>query len=205
MNAAAIIARIEQRIAELGLSARAASIKAGLSPDGIRNWQRRLTTDPEGVGITVDALHAVAVALGVEFIWLAEGRTFPRTADTAPGMAEDAQPFTHAIPPDADPIRALYADRARNASITHRAAMDLPGFGIGTGDLIVCDLSRLPAPGEVAIAVAIDSDTGTAQTLIRRYAPPFLLGGEAMQTRAIDIAGAGLDIRYPVIGVIRGT
>lgn len=204
MNAAAIIARIEKRLTDLGLSPRAASLKAGLSGDGIRNWQRRLVTDPDSVGISVDALSAVARALDVSFIWLAQGDGAIRT-EAPQGLAEEAKPFTHAPTADGDQIRTLYADRARNAAITHKASVDLPGFGITAGDLIVCDLSRLPAPGEVAVAVAVDADNGTAQTVIRRYSPPFLLSGEGLQARAIDVAKTGLDIRHPVIGVIRGT
>lgn len=157
---------------------------------------------------SVETLIAIADALKVPVGDLFDDAAapLPRAPDaTASGMSEDALPFTHQVATNADPIRTLYADRARNAAITHRAAASFPGFGITAGDLIVCDLSRLPSPGEVAIAVAVDTDTGTAQSLIRRYAPPFLLGGDGMAAQAIDLAQSGLELRHPVVGVIRGT
>jgi transcriptional regulator with XRE-family HTH domain len=155
---------------------------------------------------SLETLRAIAGALDVPVGSLVDDLPFSTAQrEGAPGMAEDASPFTHALPANVDPIRALYANHARNAAITHRAAVNLPGFGIVAGDLIVCDLSRLPTPGEVAIAVSIDTETGTAVSMIRRYAPPFLLGGDPLATATALMEQSGLDLRHPVIGIIRGT
>lgn len=61
-----LIHRIEQRLKELGLSARAASLKAGLSADAIRNIQR----DPESIprGRTLVALATGALETKVEWL-----------------------------------------------------------------------------------------------------------------------------------------
>lgn len=156
---------------------------------------------------SVETLMAIAAALGVPVVALFDDAPTDQGAARAEpaGMAEDATPYTPAATTHGDPVRTLYASRARNAAITHRAAVDMPGFGITAGDLLVCDLSRLPSPGEVTVAVAVDTDTGTAQTMIRRYTPPFLLAGAALAATTIAIETSGIDIRHPVIGIIRGT
>lgn len=205
MNIKAIITRIEQRLAELNLSPRAASIKAGLSADAIRNWQRRAASNQEGASLTASSLEAIARALGVDAAWLMDGRDDTGSARKPTGFSEDATPFQGKVDGAADPIKGLYAAQARHASITHRALGDLPAFGICAGDLIVCDLSRLPQPGEVAVAVAIDTNTGTSQTMIRRYSPPYLLSGDGLRLETVEIATSGLDIRFAVVGIIRGT
>lgn len=155
---------------------------------------------------SVETLIAIATTLNVK-----AGDLFDDAADPPPppqrpnGMEEEAQPYTHRPRKDEDQIRALYSGRARNAAITHRASVDMPGFGIVAGDLIVCDLARFPTPGEVAIAVLIDTDAGTAHSFIRRFVPPLLLTGETTAAQSVQIDASGLDVRHPVIGVIRGT
>lgn len=42
MDTQKILGRIEGRISDLKTSAQAVSLKAGMSADGIRNWQRRI-------------------------------------------------------------------------------------------------------------------------------------------------------------------
>lgn len=204
MNAAAILHRIETRLAELGMSPRAASLKAKLSGDAIRNWQRRVSTDPTRVGINASSLEAVARALDVDMVWLMQGGT-AEAQRAQPGLSEEASPYIPSAPIDPNPIRALFSDRARNAAITHRAIVDMPGFDIRAGDLMVCDLARLPETDEVALAVSVDTNAGTSATMVRRYVPPFLISGDALHPDTIELAKANLDLRHPVIGVIRGT
>lgn len=187
------------------MSARAASLQAGLSSDAIRNWDRRLASGKPNPGISIASLEAVAKAIKVDLKWLLGDVSLGTPATPIMGLAEDAQPYNAPALTESDPIRTLFANRGRNAAITHRAAIDLPAFGIGAGDLIVCDLSRLPEPGEVAIAVSMNTDTGTSHTIVRRYAPPFLLGADTLKTPVVELANSGLDVRHPIIGVIRGT
>lgn len=64
----AIKARIEARLNSLGLSARAASIKAGLTADAIRNVLRERSKFPRG-----DTLRQLAGALDCSVDWLLTG------------------------------------------------------------------------------------------------------------------------------------
>lgn len=92
------IARIEARIAELGVSAAAVSKAAGAKPDLIRNWQRKVKDQG-----TTDAHHrhveAVANTLGVSTAWMlyGDGPGFseaPATLAPPPGRAD------HGMAPD---------------------------------------------------------------------------------------------------------
>ena len=84
-NLAEILARIDQRLATLGLSDNAASKKAG-KPDAIRNARRALNA-PNRQGITMSTLEALAGALDTTVAWLIEG-----TGSEAPSLASDASP-----------------------------------------------------------------------------------------------------------------
>ncbi len=70
-----ILERIEQRLSATGLSAFAASQRAGLSGDAIRNLRRAARKDPGGGrgGISVDTLNALAPVLGTTVAWLLSG------------------------------------------------------------------------------------------------------------------------------------
>lgn len=120
------------------------------------------------------------------------------------GFAEEATPFA-SQGRDTSSVAGLYAGRARNAAVTHQSALAMPGFGIEAGDLLVCDLSREPLPGEIAIVTYTDENLGDAITLVRRFSPPNLVGPGLGTAEVISISASGVDIRYPVIGVIRGT
>jgi phage repressor protein C with HTH and peptisase S24 domain len=67
-----ILARIDERLMELGLSDNAASVRAG-KPDAIRN-ARRAINSPNRQGITLATLEALAGALETDVSWLADGR-----------------------------------------------------------------------------------------------------------------------------------
>jgi len=67
--------RIRERLNELGKTARAASIEAGLHPDTIRNVLRERSKKPRG-----DSLLKLARALDVTVEWLMEGTPPPQSA-----------------------------------------------------------------------------------------------------------------------------
>lgn len=73
-----LLTRIEERLEALGLSPRAASLKAGLSPDAIRNIQRGKSSRPRG-----EALAALARALECDVRYLL-GET-DAVGEAAPG------------------------------------------------------------------------------------------------------------------------
>ena len=67
-----ILDRIEIRLKLVGLSARAASIKAGLTEDAIRNMQRRVKSN-SGQGVSTKTIQALARVLKTTPAWLLEG------------------------------------------------------------------------------------------------------------------------------------
>ncbi len=66
-----ILERIQQRLDALNISARAASLSAGLSPDGIRNLDRSAKAGK--AGITAATLLQLAPALEATAGWLIDG------------------------------------------------------------------------------------------------------------------------------------
>lgn len=66
-----ILDRIEQRLEVVGLSASAASLKAGISKDAIRNIQRACKDGRDGISITT--LTKLAPVLQTSASWLLEG------------------------------------------------------------------------------------------------------------------------------------
>lgn len=198
MKLADVIARIDQRIKELDLSDRAVSLRAGLSADAIRNWRRRAETD-RGAGANVQSLGKIADQLGVSISWLTTG-----SENAAEGFSEQADPW-QAPPATVDAVARLFAQAARNPAATHRATVDLPVFGVQSGDLLVCDLSRLPQPGDLAVLTITDPETDESRTLIRRFLPPFLLSGAAQMGGDPEPSdNPNLTPRFPVVGIIRG-
>lgn len=71
-------------------------------------------------------------------------------------------------------VQALYPGRA-NADlwIVRGRALELAGYL--PGDLVVVDLDRTPAPGDVVCAQVYDWTAETAQTILRIYDPPWLV------------------------------
>lgn len=72
MEIRGLIARIDERLAKLGLSATEASRRATGSTDTIRNW-RRTAANGKGSLPTITTLEAVARVLGTNYMWLADG------------------------------------------------------------------------------------------------------------------------------------
>lgn len=200
MDVLGILKRIEDRVARLDLTLRAVSLSAGLSADGLRNW-RRQAEDGKIPGLKIASLAKVAVVLDVSLPWLLTGKE-----ETAQGFANDATPFVFEPTASTDPIRALYGKTAKNPAVTHVAHSALPDFSLLPGDLLVCDLSRIPHPGEVVIATLIDDNLGTSTTIVRRYLPPYLIASttdKSADFMLIDLAV--VTVRFAIIGSIRGT
>lgn len=67
-----VLQRVEKRLKAVGLSAQAASVKAGLSKDAIRNMQRAVPQKGRG-GVTTRTITALAPVLRTNVSWLLEG------------------------------------------------------------------------------------------------------------------------------------
>jgi len=73
-----IFGRIEARLTALGLSERAASVRAGLSPETLRSIRRAAESDDQGrSGISSRTLVGLAHVLGVTTNWLLTGDDDP--------------------------------------------------------------------------------------------------------------------------------
>lgn len=156
-------------------------------------------------GITADVASDYGRAFNVSPVWLlfGESRTIhaKMEAPETPGFADDAEPFLPASGPGPDVVKALYSAKARNPAITHRALVAMPEFAIAPGDLLVCDLSRAPEAGEIAIVTQRDEETATVALFIRAVLPPHLWPGKSGPTR---LDARDIFARHPIIGVIRG-
>lgn len=90
MKMSDILARIETRRVELGLSENALALESGLSRDTIRNWRRRVEKGDEKAGLTVTALAGVARRLGVTETWLLHGSNLSGSADERAATISEA-------------------------------------------------------------------------------------------------------------------
>lgn len=113
----ALHARIVQRMNELGLSANAASLKAGLSRDFVRNTLRRPGQVPH-----VDNLTKLAAGLETSFEWLRWGEK------GKPGPGEVA----NRPRPDVDPVAAVNLEQLRAAM-----PLNMPVYGTVAASLAV--------------------------------------------------------------------
>ena len=92
------------------------------------------------------------------------------------GLAEDAVPFDaeSADPAVSAAIRALIGSREAADSRTIRTRA-LEGLGYLPGDIVIVDLDRKPARGDVVCAQVHESGRGEPETVMRIYQPPVLL------------------------------
>lgn len=81
-----ILDRIQQRLDALNMSARAASLSAGLSPDGIRNLDR--STKKGKAGIAASTLIQLAPTLQTTAGWLIDG-TGPNPDDEIASISSE--------------------------------------------------------------------------------------------------------------------
>jgi transcriptional regulator with XRE-family HTH domain len=201
MDLGAVLDRITARAAELGITdAELSRAATGASPDLIRNWRRSLKGDKPAMP-RLDNLNALARELGVSADWLITGQD----GAAQPALAEpEAAPWQ---PPEGfqnDPAgvaRALTRSAARPSAF--RVAVDLPGFGLFAGDVLICDQRRLPEPGDLALGNAATEDGFT--TVIGRYLPPYLITGTALSTgAALAVDHDRVTLYHPVVAAFRG-
>lgn len=201
-----ILKRIDERLAVLGLDEAQVSQAAG-SRDLIRNWRRgvKLGRNPSA---RHDKLELIAHALDMTLADLvATDALSPYRAPA--GFHDTATPFdmpkhTNVTTSSQPHITAIFGSSITTPA-TFRLATSLPAFSLAADDVLIVDLSRLPVPGELAVVSIHDDDTASAAHVIRRYAPPYLLGGLALATEALlRIDDPSVTVRHPVVASIRG-
>lgn len=92
------------------------------------------------------------------------------------GLAEDAVPFDaeSADPAVSAAIKALIGSRQSANSRTIRTRA-LEGLGYMPGDIVIIDLDRKPAPGDVVCAQVYELGRSEPETVMRIYQPPVLV------------------------------
>ncbi|GAA6190871.1 helix-turn-helix domain-containing protein [Phaeobacter sp. NW0010-22] len=126
----------------------------------------------------------------------------PAQENVVPGFAEpEASAFTPK--PNSklsDAISILYP------SIKHPSVYQISGpamgFMVAAGDLLVLDLNASPQRGDLCLATLVDTDTGEAKTVLRKWIDGWLISNHA--TNSIN----HIDDTNPstaLVGIICGT
>jgi hypothetical protein len=134
----------------------------------------RLLNSPEGSTAT---LHARTISKLQEYSGISLFVGGDVSAPPGPrGLAEDAVPFDakSADPAVSAAIKALIGGRQAADPWTIRTRA-LEGIGYRPGDVVIVDLGRQPAPGDVVCAQVYDWGRSDAETVMRIYEPPFLV------------------------------
>lgn len=181
-----IIQRIERRLAILGLSPRAASVAAGLSPDAIRGIRRQFNSGIQK-GISTRTVRALAVTLQTTPEWLLTGLG-PENADPAlRSLYADRLPFRGVI----NPAVWIDVDLYLNGSETETAAVPpdprfpstaqfcllVDGTSVNkvaaSGDYLICLDTNLYqteiVDNDLVIASVVRTKEGLRQITARRY------------------------------------
>ena len=213
MNTTAPITDRIRAVREMcGLSVRAMATRMRMSPSGYIHYESpdRFKDDflPMKIALTmVEATRDLGMNPKDIMELAGSGAPIPQQNVRA-GMSEDAIPFVlpdHPANP-ADPnhlLRRIFGSRASTPA-TFSILQSLPAFALLAGDVLLCDMSRAPRPGEIAIVSVIDDQAGIALTTLRRFAPPFLLDGDFSAQPPMRIDDPGVMVRYPVVGTLRG-
>lgn len=195
--------RLRQAIERSKRSPRAISLAAGLSPGTVSELLRDPDRSP-----SVANLQALASELGTSFMWLAEGKL---ANDPPSGFSSSAaEPWTskpsgerpdfHTAP---ETLIKTVAPRARNGS-TWRARASAPLFGILSDDVLIVDLKRNAREGEIVLATVADLNTGSATTVLRKLATPYLLSADPADTTSpLVVDGVRTVVMGPVVAVVR--
>ena len=177
------------------------------SRDLIRNW-RRAVKNGTPLNVKHASLVAVAKALDVTVDWLIQEESWVQESPSHRGFSDTATPYEFSRPTATRDAPHPILSSLYGMDITPAAYMigeDMPGFSIQAGDVVVVDMSRLPEPGEVAIVRIIDEASGESETILRRYLPPYLVGGgNSLKDDPMPMDKPGVTVRFPVVGSMRG-
>jgi hypothetical protein len=205
MDMQAVLERISQREADLGLSDSEVSQVAG-SRDLIRNWRRAARE-----GRTIQARHGslvdIAGKLGVTLAWLVDGDHTSPAPIKPSGFAAPVTGFSFTPGPtrqdDTPAIAALRAVMTPgvNTPASYEVAVDMPAHAICRGDILVADMSRLPKSGDLALATM--QGDGDDITTIVRLAEPWAILHDGSRAILHNISDSAIILRHPIVGLIR--
>ena len=184
-----------------GSSLRQIATRADVSYDQLK----KLLQKPDAT-TNVESAVKVAGAFGMGLDAFLEGKAGkladPPAPDRFEGLAEECTPFI-AAPAQDQAVRAMFAGRAQHPQILLQQRTDLPGLGLRRVDLVVIDLGREPARGDL-VALHVTEGT-TSRTVLRLHLSPWLLASDAqLDNPPLRDDDPGVTIRYPVVGIVRG-
>jgi hypothetical protein len=144
------------------------AVAAGLSPSTLTRALKEGSTGP----LSANTLSKLYEYSGISLHFGGDTSTpaGPR------GLAEDAVPFDaeSADPAVSAAIRALIGSRGDANSRTIRTRA-LEGLGYLPGDIVIVDLRRKPARGDVVCAQVYEPGRSEPETVMRIYQPPVLV------------------------------
>jgi len=151
---------------------------------------------------SVDLLGKMAAAMGLSIADIAQPETAPARAA---GFAESA---VEPIATDAASLQ-WQAIKALNPSLRQPALYRLkhsqPGLFLMPGDVLVLDLARKPTVGDTVVITALDKNTGSVQTAVRRFLERWLLTGDpADPPEPIDPNDESVAVLGVIASVLRG-
>ena len=137
-----VLARVESRLAAVGLSAHAASM-AAKKPDAIRNL-RRAVQNGERRGVTTETLASLAPVLQTTASWLLEGVSAVAAASSVlrivgrVGAGAEIQPEFEQIPPEGlDQVDLALPLSDESIAFTVEGNSMWPRYN--AGDVVICD------------------------------------------------------------------
>lgn len=189
MQISEILAAVDAHQKKTGATDRAISIGAGGSEDMVRNWRRRLAKGEGAQGVNDRSARSVMKFLGEG--GLTENRRF-----SANGLQEAVQPWVPRREVDLEAILKFLCPKATHPS-SFMLNSNVPEYYRRAGDVLVIDLKAQASPGDVIIASKIDSETGTAETIIGRLLPPYIAPPDS--TRPPVLIDSTIAIMGPVL------
>lgn len=154
---------------------------------------------------TMRVLTRLADALGVTVTEITGLPALPQ----APGFSEPSvTPWTGSPDLNLTPEIVLRAfGPGLKQPEVFRSSAARPGLGIQAGDILVADLAGRAEPGDTVLATVADLETGSAETQVRQYQPPFVLALDPTAkdpVLRIDLTGA-VAIMGVVTAIVRDT
>jgi antitoxin component of RelBE/YafQ-DinJ toxin-antitoxin module len=161
---------VRRVVKRTGKAATRIAKELGIAPSTLT----RLLREPDD---STSTLHARTLRMLEEFSGLTLGSgNEPAGAPGTPGFREEAVPFDakSADPALSAAIKALTAGRKAADAWTIKTR-SLERVGFMPGDVVIVDLGMRAQAGNAVCAQVYDVRSGTAETVMRLYEPPYLL------------------------------
>ncbi|WP_300009742.1 helix-turn-helix transcriptional regulator [uncultured Roseobacter sp.] len=169
MKIKAILQAVDAYEQETGKSDRAISLEIGMSESAIRNWRRRLEAGEKDASIGANALVRLAKVLNVDPADFTEIQPPPASGfEESYAVAWEPQKAFQVE----DVMKSL-APKAKSPC-PFKLTRDAPAFNLSKGDILILDLNSSAKTGDIVLANRVDPNTGSAETLLGRYLPPYI-------------------------------